>query len=527
MKMQKAATESIHTVNIRPGVSVLSVLQHLNYKPWFALAEFVDNSLQSFLAYRQVLQTLHGEGVRLRIQIEIHDGPPARIVIRDNAAGISAADYQRAFRPAAIPKNRTGLSEFGMGMKSAVCWFSPRWYVHTKAIGELVRRRIDFDINQIVTDNISELDIEETAAPANEHFTEVVLEELHRQPFGRTLAKIKEHLTDIYRVYVRDGILELRLDGSNLQYSEPEILRAPFFRDIEGGPRFWRKDIKFDFGDGLSIHGFAGIRAVASTSRAGFSLFRRGRLIQGSGDEGYRPHTIFGNSNSYRYQRLFGELHLEGFEVAHTKDGFKWDENEQPFLDLLKEHLDSEDMPLLKQAEGYRAKQFTRGQLERAASAAVSSTATALEERLPGALNTIAAQPKPDLEQEPDPPPVELPKSKSQLAFRTIDARFRSEAWKITIELTNDSDVGDWVQISDRPAASAQEQPRLLGLRVSLAHPFMVRFAGANAEEIDALLRVAAALGITEVVTRETGYRGSSIFLQNLNDLIREALSQP
>ena len=36
-------------VNIRPGVSVLSVLRHLNYSPWFALAEFVDNSLQSYI----------------------------------------------------------------------------------------------------------------------------------------------------------------------------------------------------------------------------------------------------------------------------------------------------------------------------------------------------------------------------------------------------------------------------------------------------------------------------------------------
>ena len=35
-------------VSIRPGVRVLSVLRHLNYKPWFALAEFVDNALQSY-----------------------------------------------------------------------------------------------------------------------------------------------------------------------------------------------------------------------------------------------------------------------------------------------------------------------------------------------------------------------------------------------------------------------------------------------------------------------------------------------
>ncbi len=39
-------------VNIRPEVSILSVLKHLNYRPWFAIAEFVDNAIQNFLANR-------------------------------------------------------------------------------------------------------------------------------------------------------------------------------------------------------------------------------------------------------------------------------------------------------------------------------------------------------------------------------------------------------------------------------------------------------------------------------------------
>ena len=38
----------IKKVDIRPGVSVLAVLRHLNYRPWFALSEFVDNAVQSF-----------------------------------------------------------------------------------------------------------------------------------------------------------------------------------------------------------------------------------------------------------------------------------------------------------------------------------------------------------------------------------------------------------------------------------------------------------------------------------------------
>src|SRR6266446_1743190 len=139
---------SIKTVDIRPGVSVLSVLRHLNYRPWFAIAEFVDNAIQSFVATREELTAIHGSRPRLRVSIELQDHPAPRIIIRDNAGGIPASDYSRAFRPAAVPEDRSGLSEFGMGMKSAACWFAPRWRVRTKALGETVERTIVFDIAQ-------------------------------------------------------------------------------------------------------------------------------------------------------------------------------------------------------------------------------------------------------------------------------------------------------------------------------------------------------------------------------------------
>src|SRR5438874_13303831 len=90
-------------VNIRPGVGILSVLRHLNYKPWFALAEFVDNSLQSFLSYRQALEPIEGRDCKLKVSIELNTTDEGQIIIRDNAAGIHESDFVRAFRPAEIP----------------------------------------------------------------------------------------------------------------------------------------------------------------------------------------------------------------------------------------------------------------------------------------------------------------------------------------------------------------------------------------------------------------------------------------
>lgn len=507
----------VKKVDIRPGVSVLAVLRHLNYRPWFALGEFVDNAVESFSKHRGTLEKIEGKGLRLHVDVDIDTTSPARISIRDNAAGIFESEYARAFRPAAVPPDRSGLAEFGMGMKSAACWFAPRWSVRTSALGEPVSRTVQFDIEDIINDDIQELTIREKAEKPNSHYTEVILEDIFHVPVGRTVAKLKEHLTDIYRGFIRDGLLELRFNGEALVYKEPRIFKAPYYKDKGGTERVWRKAIEFDFGDGLAVHGFAALRETASVAKAGFSLFRRGRVIQGTGDDGYRPAFIFGNPNSYRYQRLFGELHLEGFEVSHTKDGFRWDENEQPFLEILRDHLDNEDLPLLKQAENYRVR-AARAQLTNTAKLAVSNTAQAIASKLPAILPAVA-----------DAPPVDTPDQeaphKSTLANRRFEIDFRGKVWDINVELANDPSESQWLALSDTP--ETRKQPRSLDIRVSMSHPFMVRFAQTDSEDVEALLRVAAALGLAEVLARDSGVRKAGTVRRNVNDILRDALSEP
>ena len=514
---KQSSSPAVKTIDIRPGVSVLAVLRHLNYKPWYALGEFVDNAVESFSTHRSQLEKIHGKDLKLRVDIDIDTASPARISIRDNAAGIFESEYGRAFRPAAIPPDTTGLAEFGMGMKSAACWFAPRWTVRTSALGETLSRMVHFDIENIVDDDIEELTIREAEENSESHYTEVVLEDIFHVPVGRTVAKLKEHLADIYRAFIRDGILELRFNDEALAYREPKSLVAAYFKDKDGPEREWRKSITFDFGDDLLIHGFAALRQTANTARAGFSLFRRGRVIQGSGDEGYRPSYIFGSSNSYRYQRLFGELHLDGFEVSHTKDGFRWDENEQPFLELLREHLDSEELPLLKQAEGHRVR-VARARLTTTARQAVTSTTQAMQSRLPEVLPAVA-------DAEPVETPTEEAPHTSTLANRRFDIQFRDKEWSINVELTDDPAESQWLVVSD--TAATRTEPRRLDIRVSMAHPFMVRFAQTDTEDVEALLRIAAALALGEILARDSGVRRAGTVRRNVNDILRDALSEP
>jgi Histidine kinase-, DNA gyrase B-, and HSP90-like ATPase len=512
---------SPRTVSIRPGVGILPVLRHLNYRPWFAMAEFVDNSLQSFLDYRETLEEVEGEGFKLVVTIEIDPEDAGHITIRDNAAGIHEADYVRAFRPAEIPPDAHGLSEFGMGMKSAACWFAPQWVVRTSALGEKNEKTVSFDIARIVQDNLEELRVKTQPTGANVHYTEITLQNPHIPPQAKTINKIKEHLASIYRMFIRDGVLELKLNGEVLEHTEPKVLTASYYKDPPlSQPKLWRKEIDFDFGGGLRAHGFAALRQIGSTSLAGFALFRRGRLIEGSADEGYRPEYIFGKSNSFTYQRLYGELQLEGFEVSHTKDGFRWDENEEAFLEFLREKLDEKPLPLLDQAEGYRAKPKA-DELKKAAVLAAGRTAGAMEREVPPVIeDQLTSAP------ESQGPPSGLPQA-SLASTRQTEVDLDGDKWLITLELSDDPGVGEWVSIGDRPAPNDKSGVRRLGIRLSLVHPFMVRFGGADAGRIEPLLRVAIAICLAETTARDSGVKAAGTIRRNINQLLRDALSQP
>jgi hypothetical protein len=192
----------------------------------------------------------------------------------------------------------------------------------------------------------------------------------------------------------------------------------------------WRKEINFPIEDGLSVHGFVAIREKASTSQAGFALFRRGRVIEGSFDNGFRPEFIFGNPNSFRYQRVFGELHLEGFKVTFTKKGIQWDENLDIFLRLLKDDISSKAFPLLQQSEQYRVRATEREY--KSTKKALDQTVNDLEKNAPAAITQVReSSNNGQRDQE------ELVQTEKAI-HRDFEVRFNRVTWKISVELSYD-----------------------------------------------------------------------------------------
>ncbi|WP_198425103.1 ATP-binding protein [Pantoea agglomerans] len=516
----------LSSIEIRPEVTMLSVLRHLNYKPWFAIAEFVDNALQSLIANHEQLKVLHGDKFQLRVDVRIDTSSPGLIVISDNAAGISEADFPRAFRAAQVPEDRSGLSEFGMGMKSAACWFAEKWSVRTKAIGESIERTVFFDVRNIVENKIEILNTETREVDPSSHYTVVTLRGLHHIPQGRTVGKIRDHLASIYRIFLRDGRLSLNLNDVPLAYKIPDILTAVAYTSprvqAQGDnvlPVTWRKDIELDFGGKQRVRGFVALREIGSTPLAGFALFRRDRLIEGSFDETYRPSYIFKQTNSYRYQRLFGELHIEGFEVSHTKDGFRWEEYEDIFLELLKDQIEQLPLNLLAQAENYRALP-SRKSIETRAVVATTAVASYIEKDV-APLLVEANQFPIDAKELPS----ELIAGELQASERTVEIDDGNHQWIITLRTSLDPATDDWVSVGvTQPSTDLNDDIRRLTIDLSLAHPFSIEFLGVNNENVELLLRISTAICIGLILTQDVTGQSPESFLYHFNYLMRGAL---
>jgi hypothetical protein len=512
---------SVTSVGIRPNSSILSVLSHLNYKAWYAVAEFVDNSIQSYLASREQLRALHGEDYKLKIRVWL-DQANNRIEITDNAAGIKGEDYPRAFRPAEVPPDRSGLSEFGMGMKTAACWFTNKWSVSSKALGEPVERIIHFDLNEILSGKLDELRVVETPAKPDDHYTVLRLESLGKKfPVKRTHSKLRDHLTSIYRMYLRGGEIEIYFDEDKLplKFPEPDVLFVPPQATPTAPPVLWRKDVDITLSGGRRVHGFAAIRKEASTTHAGFALFRRNRLILGSDDETYRPQAIFGNSNSFRYQRIFGELNVEGFEVSHTKDGFRWDDLEDEMLERLRDRL-REGVDLLKQADNYRARP-SKAALQPTLTRAGESIKQDLQQTGSAAL-TMRGIAKGMLDEQLRRPPEPALVAAEQVYEFLVDG----QEWRVRVRSSVDPAAQDWLRLSHSvPPQGNILSDRELTVDVSMTHPFVQQFIGPKNENAELFLRLAVAVGLA-FEKSERGGNPTRFALYWLNKLMKETLSR-
>lgn len=312
-------------INIRPTTGVYSTYKNIKYDPWTAIAEFVDNSTQSYYDHmEQLTGTKYWKGLDVEIEYgHADDGNGYQLIIRDNAYGMNFYDFQRAIILDSPPKNPS-RSEFGMGLKTAACWFGTKWSVESTALGSNIKYKAEIDVDMLHKYKNEEIEVFETICNPKEHGTTITIKNLNRTLSGRQIGKTKDQLRGMYRVDLRKGDIKIYYNGEGLYYTDPPILTENL---PDGTKKVWKEKFRFVISKGerdYHVDGFMALLEEGSTSGAGFTLLRRGRVIIGGYENCYRPEEVFKKSNSFTYQRLIGELNMDDWPVTQTKDAFDW-----------------------------------------------------------------------------------------------------------------------------------------------------------------------------------------------------------
>lgn len=349
---------NISVVDITIGANMYGRISDLPNTPSHVLAEFVDNALQSSRDKKAQLLALDAN-YRLRVDIDFewdeNTNQATVITVTDNAGGIDADNYTKAFKLANTSDNNEGLNEFGMGLKTAALWLGNEWSVKTSALGETVSRSITFDLNKVLADSLTKLVVKAEVAEATEHFTTIrIASPTPKSPTKKALDKIRTELSSIYRKSLRQNEADIYVDGVKLTFEESEILTAPSVKDPKGPAIYWRKDIDFKFGK-YRATGFIGILKDINSTKNGFVLLRRGRVVYGAETDGrYFPKSLSGSTGTFRYKRIFGELELEGFAVSFNKNDLQDKENLEALMEMLRGEIHTKEFDLYNQAEDYR-----------------------------------------------------------------------------------------------------------------------------------------------------------------------------
>lgn len=513
--------KQINTVSIALKPNVYSTFRNLNNTVSNTLGEYVDNAVQSYLNNRELLLSVEPD-YRLRITIAVN-WERKSIVIEDNAAGIDTDNYERAFEPAHVPIDDTGLNEFGMGMKTASVWLANKWRVYTKALGESMQRYTEFDLHKVTTEGREELLVTETPMPIEAHFTRIELTELsNHAPTSNQMDKVRRHLSSIYRKFLRSGEVEIKVNDVKLEAPCFDILNVPYYKTPKGNSILWKKDVNFEAGE-YKARGFIAILDKIQNNANGLVLMRRGRVIVGGGDERYFPLVIFGSPGNFRYKRLFGELELEGFEVTFNKNGFRDEEDLYAFMEALRDELRNDGFNLLGQADNYRQRDR-----EQHSDIAKNVTKALNKESKPKQLTRLVQETENKInDQQHIMQSEQLIQQAERLGGNSESFTLGKELYTLNIELVseNDSDsiysvtMGD-VDSNEKTLFDAMES-KLVTCKINIAHPFFTRFDQfKKGNDYMPIISVFKALTLAELMAPNYGVQSASklrlLFNQNL-----------
>ncbi|MFZ2227994.1 MAG: ATP-binding protein [Candidatus Nanopelagicaceae bacterium] len=513
-------------LDIRPGVEMLATCRHYGYKTWFALAEFVDNSVASHktLCDRELIP----KGQPLTVEILFNE-VYRTVQISDDAGGIEKERIQDALIAGKPPQDRTGLNQFGLGLKTAAFWFGSTLSMETYPIGEDIKIVVDVSLERVIAGG-EKVNAEILPIKHGLHGTTLTLSNLWGErsvPTKKTLGKVRSYLASIYRDNLKQGKLRLSVDGQWLEAPVQNVLEAPRWDSPLTAPQKWEKLVNIDMADGKHVAGIVWLLSKGDTANAGLVLTWRGKAIIGAGagaddsNDSYRPTEVFGQPNSFESQRICGEFDMSEFPVTSRKDGLEWSDDEQrEFASKLKRELDSEPLPMLKMARNFR-KRIKLVDVENDIREAVRSVAESFQDialtDFPA--NTLDLIPEIEIKSDfPDSNSGESTQDEEPIGFEVPLPRFLFGLEEARLRVVYDI-------LSDMTVGYSKEEKTLV-IEVNRASVFLQNYAAIPQFHLEPVLRVLTAVVLAELKATGEGIKGAKRVTDIINRSLNTYLSQ-
>lgn len=482
------------------------------YKAPQVFGEFIDNSIQSFENNKNLL-TVADPDYLLKVEINIEWALDTdnvvkanKITIRDNAAGMTAQQFAEAFDLANPRINRSGMNEYGVGMKAAASWLGNNWHVETTSITDNVTRVLDVDLTKITEENILELESKDTIEPDAKHGTVFIIHGLWPENAVKKddVGELIKSIASIYRYFIRRKEIQISIGEEILTFEDYEVLEAPSYKDLEGPDIKWTCPVTTDDRRGHGISGFVALLKDTADEKRGVVIMRNHRVVMGFDPKDRTIGKEFiGQIGSNKYRRVFGELEITGFKVAFGKNQV----NDPGLLEALCKQaagkLIVKGTNLLTQCDKYRKRPKKP-----------TPTPPTPPSPTPGPTPVPPVPPTPPVPAPPVPeppaptPPVPVPPIPSS-AITTGKFILNGETYHFIMKPSTESSEMFWNDLS-------QKSSNVLLCKVNMDHPFFKSY-GTPDKQLVAMMK---ALSIAKFKSSITGLGTAINMMNEFNQII-------
>lgn len=499
-------------VSFKATQGVYLTYKSYTYKAPQVFGEFIDNSIQSYESNKNLFRVIDANH-KLRINVRFEweacvdkDVRAKSVTISDNAAGMTAQEFGEAFDLANNGVTRSGMNEFGVGMKVAAAWLGNKWHIETTSINDRITRVLDVDLTEICSTNNTELESRETVDSNRKNGTTIEISELWPENAIKknSIDEIIKGIASIYRYYLRSKEIEIYVDDTLLHFDEYEVLIAPSYKDPDGEDIKWHCNVSADDKNGHKLSGFVALLKDTADERRGVVIMRNHRVVMGFDPKDRTIGAEFnGQIGSNKYRRVFGELEIEGFTVAFGKNQV----NDQPALEALCSiaagKLKIGGVSLLTQGDKYR----------KGGKKSHTSTPTSILIKPSGQGQPQHPVHSTDIVTEPSKPQASKVSGTSS-SLGSGKFSLDGQEYQINVESSSESNELFWNDLS-------QKSSNVLICKVRLSHPFFSIFGGPS----DQTLALIKALSIAKFKATIDSGGSASAMMNEFNQVINNLTS--